>query len=92
MNQPKYKRILLKLSGEAISGGTKGIIDFEFLETVATVIKKCVAEGTQIAVMIGAGNIWRGKQSGRVKTLPLCAFNSRREATAVLFMHQIAWR
>ncbi len=62
----KYKRILLKLSGEAISGGTKGIIDFEFLETVATVIKKCVAEGTQIAVMIGAGNIWRGKQSGKM--------------------------
>lgn len=60
----KYKRVLLKLSGEAISGGSKGIINFEFLTTVAEVIKKCLDEGTQIAVMIGAGNIWRGRQSG----------------------------
>ena len=62
----KYKRVLLKLSGEAISGGNKGIIDFDFLTRVAEVIKKCVEEGTQIAVMIGAGNIWRGRQGGKM--------------------------
>ena len=60
----KYKRVLLKLSGEAISGGSKGIINFEFLTNVAEVIRMCLDEGTQIAVMIGAGNIWRGRQSG----------------------------
>ena len=38
----KYKRVLLKLSGEAISGGNNGIINFEFLTTVAGVIKKCL--------------------------------------------------
>ena len=62
----KYKRVLLKLSGEAISGGNNGIINFEFLTTVAGVIKKCLKEGTQIAVMIGAGNIWRGRQGGKM--------------------------
>ena len=62
----KYKRVLLKLSGEAISGKQNGIIDFDFLSTVADVIKKCLNEGTQMAVMIGAGNIWRGRQGGKM--------------------------
>jgi uridylate kinase len=60
----KYKRVLLKLSGEAISGKENGIIDFEFLAQIADVIKKCRDSGTQMAVMIGAGNIWRGRQGG----------------------------
>ena len=60
----KYKRVLLKLSGEAISGKENGIIDFDLLAGIAGVIKKCVDEGTQVAVMIGAGNIWRGRQGG----------------------------
>ena len=60
----KYKRVLLKLSGEAISGKENGIIDFDLLAGIAGVIKKCVGEGTQVAVMIGAGNIWRGRQGG----------------------------
>ena len=62
----KYKRVLLKLSGEAISGGVKGIIDFDFLSTIADVIKKCLDEGVELAVMIGAGNIWRGRQGGKM--------------------------
>ena len=56
----KYKRILLKLSGEAISGGEKGILDFEFIDKIADVLKKCRKEGVEIAVVVGAGNIWRG--------------------------------
>ncbi len=62
----KYKRVLLKLSGEAISGKENGIIDFDLLAGIASVIKKCVDEGTQVAVMIGAGNIWRGRQGGKM--------------------------
>ena len=60
----KYRRVLLKLSGEAISGKENGIIDFDFLAQIADVITKCRDSGTQIAVMIGAGNIWRGRQGG----------------------------
>ncbi len=60
MSQAKYNRILLKLSGEAISGGRDGILDFNFIGRIADVIKKCVDEGVQVAVIVGAGNIWRG--------------------------------
>lgn len=62
---PKYKRILLKLSGEALSG-KNGILDFDFIASVAEVLKKCVDEGIQVGVIVGAGNIWRGRQGGEM--------------------------
>ena len=60
---PKYKRILLKLSGEALQG-KDGILDFDFITSVAQVLKKCVDSGVQVGVIVGAGNIWRGRQGG----------------------------
>jgi uridylate kinase len=59
--QPKYKRILLKLSGEALSAGD-GILSFDFIREVGAVIRKCLDSGVQIGVIVGAGNIWRGRQ------------------------------
>ena len=64
-NGAKYKRILLKLSGEALSS-KDGILDFNFISSVAEVLKKCVDEGIQVAVIVGAGNIWRGRQGGEM--------------------------
>ena len=61
MNQPKYKRVLLKLSGEALSA-ENGILNFDFMSTVAKQIKRCVDAGVEVAVIVGAGNIWRGRQ------------------------------
>ena len=61
MGIPKYHRILLKLSGEALSG-KDGILDFAFLDQIAKQIHRCTAEGVQVAVLVGAGNIWRGRQ------------------------------
>ena len=61
MNQPKYKRVLLKLSGEALSA-KDGILDFDFMSVVAKQIKRCVDAGVEVAVIVGAGNIWRGRQ------------------------------
>ncbi|WP_025764972.1 UMP kinase [Dyadobacter tibetensis] len=61
MSQLKYKRILLKLSGEALNGGDKGqVIDFNILDSYAVEIKKVADAGVQIAVVIGGGNIFRG--------------------------------
>ena len=57
---PKYKRVLLKLSGEALANGGSGILNFEFIGKVSEVIKKCLAEDVQVAIIVGAGNIWRG--------------------------------
>lgn len=63
-NQPRYKRVLLKLSGEALSAGAGGILDFDFIASVAEALKKCVAEGVGVGIIVGAGNIWRGRQGG----------------------------
>ena len=56
------KRILLKLSGEALSNGTKEMYDSAFVDRVAGALNECVLDGYQIAVVVGAGNIWRGRQ------------------------------
>lgn len=60
MGNTKYKRILLKLSGEAISAHENGIIDFAFLDKIAQVLKQCIADGVEVGIIVGAGNIWRG--------------------------------
>ncbi len=62
MKKPKYQRILLKLSGEALSSGQDGILNFDFIKEVAAQIKRCQNAGVQVAVIVGAGNIWRGRQ------------------------------
>lgn len=62
MEQPKYKRVLVKLSGEALMAGGNEIIDKEFLKNICSVIKQCTDMGTQVAIVVGAGNIWRGRQ------------------------------
>ncbi len=60
--QPKYKRILLKLSGEALAAGGEGIVNDAFVARVAGVLSRLLAEGVEIGVIVGAGNIWRGRQ------------------------------
>ncbi len=60
----KYKRVLLKLSGEALAQDQKGLYDYDFLEAVARSVKKTVDAGIDVAIMVGAGNIWRGRQGG----------------------------
>lgn len=61
-NVAKYKRVLIKLSGEALSAGKDGILDYSFLENVCREIKECVDMGVQVSIVVGAGNIWRGRQ------------------------------
>jgi uridylate kinase len=63
--QPKYRRVLLKLSGEALAGADD-ILDFDFIRQIAAVVKKCQSAGVQIALLCGAGNIWRGRQGGKM--------------------------
>ena len=65
-NEPKYRRVLLKLSGEALAAGADGILNFDFIGQVAEVVKKCTEAGVQIGVLCGAGNIWRGRQGGKM--------------------------
>lgn len=63
----KYKRVLLKISGEALSGGKQSGIDFEgTVLPVCGSIKKCVELGAQMGVVVGGGNIWRGRSGGNM--------------------------
>ena len=56
MDEPKYKRVLLKISGEALAGDKHFGLDFQVMGRVADVIKECVAMGVQVGVVIGGGN------------------------------------
>ena len=64
MEQPKYRRVLLKISGEALAGEKHFGLDFQVMGQVADVIKECVAMGVQVGVVIGGGNFWRGVKNG----------------------------
>jgi len=59
----KYKRILLKLSGESLMGDQKFGIDFKMLQHYARQVEQLVAEGIEVAIVIGGGNIFRGMQA-----------------------------
>ena len=60
------KRVLLKLSGEALANNSGDIYDNGFVDEVAAALKSCVDSGFEIAVVVGAGNIWRGRQGGEM--------------------------
>lgn len=64
---PKYKRILLKLSGEALSGEQGFGLNFDIVNTVCAAIKECVDAGAEIAIVVGGGNFWRGRSSGEME-------------------------
>lgn len=61
---PKYKRILLKVSGEALAGDNKTGLNFDIITDICKSIKKCVDAGVQVAIVVGGGNFWRGRSSG----------------------------
>ncbi len=60
MSEPKYRKILLKLSGEAFAG-TEGSVDVETTAIMARQIRDVHDDGVSVAVVVGGGNIWRGK-------------------------------
>lgn len=62
----KYKRILLKISGESLSGRKKGGIDFDTVLEIGKAVKKCEELGVQICIVVGGGNFWRGRSSGKM--------------------------
>ena len=65
MAAPKYKRVLLKLSGEAFSGQTNYGIDSSTLTIIANQIKRVLKLGVDISIVVGGGNIWRGAEAER---------------------------
>lgn len=64
--EPKYRRVLLKLSGEALAGKQKQGIDFDVVNSICKPIKACADLGVQIGIVVGGGNFWRGRSSGEM--------------------------
>ncbi|NLG52709.1 MAG: UMP kinase [Clostridiales bacterium] len=64
MQKPLYKRVLLKISGEALAGEKKTGLDFKVIESVCETVKQCVDMGVQIGIVVGGGNFWRGVKDG----------------------------
>ena len=64
--KPKYKRVLLKLSGESLAGEMKHGIDFETVLKICKPIKECVDAGVEVGIVVGGGNFWRGRSSGKM--------------------------
>lgn len=67
MQLPKYRRIIIKISGESLAGGRVGGIDRDTLEKVCQSVKKCHELGVQIGIVVGGGNFWRGRSSERME-------------------------
>lgn len=59
-----YRRVLLKISGEALAGEASRGLDFDMIGQVCDVVKKCVEAGVQMGVVVGGGNFWRGVKDG----------------------------
>ncbi|NLM62448.1 MAG: UMP kinase [Clostridiales bacterium] len=69
MPKAKYKRVLIKVSGEVLAGnnvynGKKFGIDIDFVRSLCEVVKKCQEAGVEIGIVVGGGNFWRGVKDG----------------------------
>ena len=61
MSEAKYKRVLLKVSGEALAGDNKFGLNHETISNICDKIKECVEMGVEVAIVVGGGNFWRGR-------------------------------
>ena len=59
-----YRRVLIKISGEALAAEKKTGYDFDFVMKVCNAVKDCAAMGVQVGIVIGGGNFWRGVKDG----------------------------
>ncbi|MCI8802194.1 MAG: UMP kinase [Oscillibacter sp.] len=62
--KPVYRRVLLKISGEALAGDQHSGLDFEMIGQVCDVVKECLELGVQVGLVVGGGNFWRGVKDG----------------------------
>ena len=64
MTKPVYRRVLLKISGEALAGDKHAGLDFQMIGRVCDVVKECLSLGVQVGLVVGGGNFWRGAKDG----------------------------
>ena len=79
--EPVYKRILLKLSGEALAGDKTMGLDFDVINTFGKSIKKCVDAGVEVGIVVGGGNYWRGRSSGAMDRTRYARYDNERSCS-----------
>lgn len=67
MSEPQYKRVLLKLSGEALAGPNKTGVDVETVGKICDKIKEITEMGVQVGIVVGGGNFWRGRNGHQME-------------------------
>ena len=83
MKEPQYKRVLLKISGEALAGDQHRGLNFDVIGDVCDVIRKCTEAGVQVGVVVGGGNFWRGVKDGGDKMVRVRADHMGMLATSI---------
>ena len=81
--QAKYKRVLIKISGEALAAEKHTGFDFDFVSRVCEAVKACTQMGAQVGIVIGGGNFWRGVKDGAGKVERVSADRMGMLATAM---------
>ncbi len=81
--QAKYKRVLIKISGEALAAEKHSGFDFDFVSHVCEAVKACSDAGVQVGIVIGGGNFWRGVKDGAGKVERVSADRMGMLATAM---------
>ena len=67
MSEAKYKRVLLKLSGEALAGDQKTGVNVEVVGKICDKIKEVIDMGVEVAIVVGGGNFWRGRNGHQME-------------------------
>ena len=78
-----YKRVLIKISGEALAAEKKTGYDFSFVGAVCEQVKRCVEMGAEVGIVVGGGNFWRGVKDGAGKIERVSADRMGMLATAI---------
>ena len=78
-----YRRVLIKVSGEALAADKKTGYDFEFVSRVCAAVKSCAEMGVQVGIVVGGGNFWRGVKDGAGKVERVSADRMGMLATAM---------
>ena len=78
-----YRRVLIKISGEALAADKKTGYDFEFVSRVCSAVKSCAEMGAQVGIVVGGGNFWRGVKDGAGKVERVSADRMGMLATAM---------
>ena len=78
-----YKRVLIKISGEALAAEKKTGYDFSFVAAVCEQVKRCVELGAEVGIVVGGGNFWRGVKDGAGKIERVSADRMGMLATAI---------